>query len=233
MTVSIVRATLDDVASKIAEALDLVGYQCQREAVFIKPNVPDIGPPDRGLFADPRIVEGLLQYFAGRPVVIGESCIVGRDSMVALERAGYVDLARRYDVELVDLKTVEREEVEWEFGMLQLPTLLRTHEYVNVAKLKTHIQTGVTLGLKNQKGLLRDADKRRFHRQGLHACIRALGEAVRPALTVIDGIVALEGNGPWQWGQPKEVGLLVAGDDVVEVDNVCLRLMGFPPSHAP
>jgi len=233
MTVSIVRATLDDVAAKVAEALDLIGYRCQREAVFIKPNVPDAGPPDRGLFTDPRVVEGLLQYFAGRPVVIGEGGIVGRDSMAALERTGYGDLARRYGAELVDLKTVERDEVEWEFGTIQLPTLLRTHEYVDVAKLKTHIQTGVTLGLKNQKGLLRDADKRRFHRQGLHACIRALGQVARPALTIIDGIVALEGNGPWRWGQPKEVGLLLAGDDVVKVDNVGRQVMGFGPEHAP
>lgn len=233
MTVSIVRATLDNAPAQVAEALDLIGYRPRREAIFIKPNVPDIGPADRGLYTDPRVVEGLLQYLAGRPVVIGESSIVGRDTMTALERAGYGDLARRYGVELVDLKTVEREVVEWEFGTLQLPTLLRTHEYINVAKMKTHIQAGVTLGLKNQKGLLRDADKRRFHRDGLSAHIRALGQVVRPALTVIDGIVALEGNGPWQWGQRKEVGLLVAGDDVVEVDNVCRRVMGFGPAHAP
>ncbi len=233
MTVSIVRATLDNVTAQVTEALGLIGYWPQREAVFIKPNVPDIGPSGRGLFTDPRVVEGLLQYLAGRPVVIGESSIVGRDTLTALERAGYGDLARRYGAELVDLKTVEREAVEWEFGTIQLPTLLRTHEYVNVAKMKTHIQTGVTLGLKNQKGLLRDADKRRFHRDDLSAHIRALGEVARPALTVIDGIMALEGNGPWQWGAPKEVGLLLAGDDVVEVDNVCLRVMGFDQGHAP
>ncbi|MBU0494646.1 MAG: DUF362 domain-containing protein [Chloroflexi bacterium] len=233
MTVSIVRATLSDASAQVATALDLIGYRPPRAAVFIKPNVPDIGPPDQGLYTDPRVVEGLLQVFAGRPIVIGESTIVGRDTMAALERAGYGDLARRYGAELVDLKTVEREEVEWEFGTIQLPTLLRTHEYVNVAKMKTHIQTGVTLGLKNQKGLLRDADKRRFHRDDLHAHIRALGQVARPVLTVIDGIVALEGDGPWQWGQRKDAGLLLAGDDVMEVDNVCLRVMGFGPDHAP
>jgi len=52
-------------------------------------------------------------------------------------------------------------------------------------------------------------------------------------LTVIDGIIALEGDGPWRYGTPKPMGLLVAGADLVEVDNVCLRVMGFPPEHAP
>lgn len=233
MTTAIVRATLDDAPARIAEALALVNYRPRKEAIFIKPNVPDYGPPQQGLYTDPRVVEGLLQAFAGRPIVIGEGGIVGRDTMVAFQRTGYTELARRYGAELVDLNKVERMEVAWEFGTLRLPTLLRTHEYINVAKMKTHVQTGVTLGLKNQKGLLLPGDKRGFHRRNLNACIRALGQVARPALTVIDGIIALEGNGPWRYGIPKPMGLLVVGTDLIEVDNVCLRIMGFPPAHAP
>ena len=111
--------------------------------------------------------------------------------------------------------------------------LVRTHEYVNIAKMKTHIQAGVTLGIKNQKGLLRFPDKKRFHMTGLDACIRLLAETVQPDLTIVDGIIALEGDGPWRFGTRKDAHLLVAGTDMVEVDNVCLRLMGFPPEHAP
>lgn len=233
MTTAIVRATLDDVPQRVAEALALIGYQPHKDAIFIKPNVPDYGPPDQGLYTDPRVVEGLLQAFSGHSVVIGEGGIIGRDMGKAFQRTGYAELARRYGAELVDLNEVERMKVEWEFGQLELPVLLRTHEYINVAKMKTHVQTGVTLGLKNQKGLLLPADKRRFHRRDLNACIAALGQAVQPALTVIDGIIALEGDGPWRYGTPKPMGLLVAGENIVEVDNVCLRVMGFPPEHAP
>jgi hypothetical protein len=118
-------------------------------------------------------------------------------------------------------------------GKLRLPKLLRSHEYVNVAKMKTHVQTGVTLGMKNQKGLLTAADKRRFHRLGLNDCIRALAQLARPALTIVDAIVALEGNGPWRYGSPVAMNLLVAGTDLIEVDNVCRQLMGFGPLHAP
>jgi hypothetical protein len=116
---------------------------------------------------------------------------------------------------------------------LSLPTYLATHEYINVAKMKTHVQTGVSLGLKNQKGLLLASDKRRFHRLGLNDCIRALSEVARPDLTIVDGIVALEGDGPWRYGTPLTMNLLVGGTDVVEVDNVCLALMGFSHGHAP
>jgi uncharacterized protein (DUF362 family) len=67
----------------------------------------------------------------------------------------------------------------------------------------------VTLGLKNQKGLLLPEDKKRFHKLDLNDCIRALTQVVRPNLTLVDGIVGLEGDGPWRWGTTKEVNLLV------------------------
>lgn len=233
MTVAIVRSSLEQAADALAQALDRIAYKPSREAVFIKPNLPDYGPPGMGLFTDPAVVGGLLRYFAGRPIVIGEGAIVGRSAMEAFKRTGYADLARRYGAQLVDLNDAPRVEVEWEFGKIRLPTLLQTHEYVNTAKMKTHIQTGVTLSMKNQKGLLTETDKKRFHKIGLDRAIRALAEAVRPNLTVVDGIVALEGLGPWRFGTPVDMGILVAGVDMMEVDNACLELMGMRHERAP
>lgn len=233
MTVAIVRSALDQAADALAQALDQIAYTPSREAVFIKPNVPDYAPPGLGLFTDPAVVEGLLRYFAGRPVVIGEGAIVGRSAMEAFKRTGYADLAQRYGAQLVDLNDAPRVEMEWEFGKIRLPALLQTHEYINVAKMKTHIQTGVTLCMKNQKGLLTQADKKRFHKIGLDRAIAALARAATPHLAVVDGIVALEGLGPWRFGTPVQMGILVAGTDMVEVDNACLQLMGMTHARAP
>jgi len=233
MTVGIVRATLSTVDNSMAELMRLIGYEPRREALFIKPNVPDSGPRGQGLYTDPAVVGAFLKVFPGRTVVIGEGCTVGRDADIALRKNGYTALAERSAARLVNLDRTERFDVAWPYGRLKLPTYLRTHEYINIAKMKTHIQTGVTLGMKNQKGLLAPADKRRFHRTGLDECIRALGEVVQPALTIVDGIVALEGDGPWRYGRPLEMNVLVAGTDLGEVDNVCRQLMGFAPQHAP
>lgn len=233
MTVAIVRSALDRAADALAQALDQIAYTPSREAVFIKPNVPDYAPPGLGLFTDPAVVEGLLRYFAGRPVVIGEGAIVGRSAMEAFKRTGYADLAQRYGAQLVDLNDAPRVEMEWEFGKIRLPALLQTHEYINVAKMKTHIQTGVTVCMKNQKGLLTEADKKRFHKIGLDRAIAALARAATPHLSVVDGIVALEGLGPWRFGTPVQMGILVAGTDMVEVDNACLQLMGMTHARAP
>jgi uncharacterized protein (DUF362 family) len=233
MTVGIVRATLGTLESSMAELMRLISYEPCREALFIKPNVPDSGPPGQGLYTDPAVVDAFLKLFPGRTAVIGEGCLVSRDAGIALRKNGYAAVAERHSAALVNLDRGDRFEIAWPYGRLNLPTYLRSHEYINVAKMKTHIQTGVTLGMKNQKGLLGPADKRRFHRLGLNECIRALAETVQPALTILDGVIALEGDGPWRYGRPLEMNVLVAGTNLIEVDNVCRDLMGFAPEHAP
>jgi len=233
MTVGIVRATLAALESSMAELMCLIGYEPRRQALFIKPNVPDSGPPGHGLYTDPAVVDAFLKLFPGRTAVIGEGCIVGRDADLALRKNGYAAVAERRGAALVNLDRAERFDTPWSHGQLRLPVYLRTHEYINIAKMKTHIQTGVTLGMKNQKGLLAPADKRRFHRLGLNECIQALAEVVQPALTIVDGVVALEGDGPWRYGRPLQMNVLVAGTNLIEVDNVCRELMGFAPEHAP
>ena len=233
MTVAIVRAAADTVQPAMAELIQLIGYQPEREALFIKPNVPDSGPPGQGLYTDPAVVDAFLTLFHGRRTVIGEGSIVGRDANIALRKNGYLEVAERHGAELVDLEKTERFAVPWLHGQLKLPTYLQTHEYDKIAKMKTQIQTGVTLGMKNQKGLLAAADKRKFHRLDLNECIRALADVAHPALTIVDGIVALEGDGPWRYGQPVAMNVLVGGTDLLEVDNVCRELMGFRAEHAP
>jgi len=233
MVVGIVRSTLENVAESMSGLIRLIGYEPTQPAFFAKPNMPDSGPQGQGLYTDPAVVDAFLALYPGKEVVIGEGCIVGRDAGLAFQHNGYGEVAEARDAQLVNLDDVPRFETEWLHGRLRLPVYLRTHEYVNVAKMKAHIQTGVTLGMKNQKGLLAPADKRRFHRVGLDQCIQALAEVAQPALTIVDGIIALESDGAWRFGRPVEMNVLVAGTDLLEVDTVCRNLMGFGPKHAP
>ncbi len=233
MTTCILRTTLTEVESTLRQALDLIGYRPQKSALFIKPNLCDAGPPGQGLYSDPLIIQALIRILDAREVVIGEGSVVGRNAALAFQGTAYADLAALDGVRLLDLDEAKRYGAQWDFGVIRLPELLRSHEYINVAKMKTHIQTGVSLSLKNQKGLLLPVDKKRFHRKGLHSRIRALGRLVQPRLVIVDAIVALEGNGPWRFGTPVEMGLLIIGDDMVEMDNVCREIMGFAPERAP
>ena len=200
------------------------------KGIFIKPNVV-IGTGDSSIVTSVEVVESLIRYFSGYRLIIGERSAVGVDTYEALERSGYVELAHAYGVEIVDLSKAARVNVKWERGILELPKILFENHYINVAKLKTHFLTTVSLCAKNQKGLLSVKDAKKFHFIGIDRAICALGKTVRPDLNIVDGIKALEGNGPTTFGRVKTMGVLIAGDDLFQVDSVACKLMGIEPGE--
>jgi len=94
--------------------------------------------------------------------------------------------------------------------------------------MKTHSDTQVTLGLKNMFGLLPDTPKSKYHNLGIDEVIVDINSLCKPSLTIIDGFVAMEGSGPVS-GQPIEMGLVIAGKDVVSTDTIASKVMGFDP----
>ena len=82
--------------------------------------------------------------------------------------------------------------------------------------------------MKNQKGLISNSDKKSFHlRHKLTKAIEELSNVVMPDLTILDGIIALEGDGQGGAGIPVNMNALIAGTDMIEVDNVGVLAMGF------
>ena len=232
--VAVLSATYRTAEKQIKEALRLLDYCPQREKILLKPNLVTVphwlplGGTPRSAITDVRFIEALLRVFDGYEITIADGTLAPTDTNQVLEQSGVAALARDYGAQVVDLNQAERFEVPWAYGKLCLPALLQTHEYVNVPKLKTHVQAGVTLGCKNQKGLLTRADKIRFHRQlDLHQSIRALADAVQPSITIVDGIVGLEGPGP-TLGRSRRANLIVAGRDLHAVDVACCDLMSVP-----
>lgn len=231
MTVAIVKTNETDIVENMRRLLEMLRYRPAKRRIFVKPNLVRPFPPNRGICTHPAVVEALLRLFPDHEFVIGDGVPAPADYVKCLRQSGFAGLARRHgNVTLVNLETVPRETVRWKFGELRLPALLRTHEYINIAKMKTHSQTLVSLCAKNQKGLLSLADKKKFHHQSLNAPILALGEAVRPDLNIIEGIVSLEGNGPSFFGKAVRTNLVIGGRDVWDVDQVGCRVMGFDPA---
>ena len=96
--------------------------------------------------------------------------------------------------------------------------------------MKTHDQTDTTLAMKNLKGLVTDADKRRIHQLGVFEGVCDLVSLFRPAFALVDGIIAQEGLGP-VYGLPVEMGLVLAGRQVLATDAVASAVMGFDPTE--
>ncbi len=93
-------------------------------------------------------------------------------------------------------------------------------QVVNLPKLKTHTQLGLTLGVKNLFGFVPGKRKAAYHlsagRDEAHFArlMLEIADTVRPSLTVLDGILAMEGDGPSQ-GTPREAGLMAMSRNCV------------------
>jgi uncharacterized protein (DUF362 family) len=100
---------------------------------------------------------------------------------------------------------------------------------ISVAKLKTHVDYRYTGVLKNQYGFLLSRPKRVQYHGFMSKVIADLNRFYRPDLSIVDGLVGMEGFGPND-GTPKHVGALIASKDPVAADAVGAQLIGIPPS---
>lgn len=237
MTVGIIRSTLKEIGTKLPELLDLIEYKPKKKKIFIKPNVVDAINAKSGVIVLPQLVDALIEYLINNnisadDIIIGEGTGYFNDDKNfkrLIKESGYEQLEKKFGITLENLQNTERITKEWNYGELELPKYLDTHEYINIPVMKTHMQTTVSLAMKNQKGLLLLKDKQKFHRTNLHDCILELSKIVKPDLIITSAVFALEGTGPTLNAQSKtkKLDLLIAGTDIVEVDNVNCEIMGF------
>ena len=244
--VSVVRAG-EDVELAIRKAISLTGgldeIVTRGSTVLVKPNVASCDRSGSGKVTDARVTEAVTKIvLEKRPksVVIGEGSAVGydfpdlQDTMKALEESGTKEVAEKLGVRLVDLNADRHREVEVPNPLIMksvkiAETVLDSDMIISVPVMKTHIRTGVTLSLKNMKGSMPGAEKKKTHRLGLELAIADLNSVVRPHYSVVDGLVGMEGL----WEYPDDcipMGLVGAGRDPVAVDSIFAQVMGVRPT---
>jgi|GEM_PF-272420 len=113
-----------------------------------------------------------------------------------------------------------------------VPRLLNDACLINLPVLKTHVVSGMSLGMKNPMGILPRPDRRAMHTFGIDQSIVDMNLGIKPALTIIDGSAGQDGEGPL-YGDTSDLQVLVAGRDSLAVDLVCCQLVGVKPRDIP
>ena len=113
-----------------------------------------------------------------------------------------------------------------------IPRILNEACLINLPVLKTHVVSTMTLAMKNPMGILPRPDRRSMHTLGIDQCIVDMNRAIKPGLTIVDGSVGQDGEGPL-YGDKADLQVLVAGRDSLAVDLVCCQLVGVKPRDIP
>lgn len=218
------------------------------ERIALKPNLLFGVAPEKAVTTHPVITAAVavaVREAGGYPVVIESpgSGVVHVRPMIerVYKRAGYLEMAERYGFEICF--DTDWESVPCPNGYLikrveVMSPILRVDGVINLAKLKTHnfmIFTGAT---KNLFGVIPGLNKVAYHGkladpQRFADMLLDVAFFVRPRLSIVDGILAMEGQGPGTSGTPRHLGVLLAGTDPVLVDVACCRIAGIDTAAVP
>jgi uncharacterized protein (DUF362 family) len=222
----------------VFKALDLIDYKSilsKWDKVLIKVNFITTKTWETGATTDPIVVEAIIRRLKNLPVKIYvvESDATGTNADKAFEVTGMKEMCEQNGVECLNLRhvkdTVKIQISEGEtLRSIKIPRIVAESAVISAAKLKTHTETTVTLGMKNMFGLLPDKMKMKYHFRGISKVIVDINTVLRPTVTVIDGFVGMEGRGPVR-GDAVQMDLIIAGRDPVATDATAARIMGVDP----
>lgn len=238
------RYDLEQVENFVRESVTLFnetrGLFRAGQNILLKPNLLRAASPEKCVTTHPIVLEAAVRVF--RDMGMGRIAISDSPSIGSVEHAarcaGYEYLKEKYDVRIVPLTDPVPLQTEENVPHLKIAGSLQNYDHIiNLPKVKSHQQMTVTLAIKNMFGCvigkrkpvlhcLVQNDKVKFGRMLID-----IARQINPALTIVDGIQAMEGNGPIS-GTPYPLGLMIAGQDMIALEKIIAEILVVPSSRA-
>ncbi len=233
--------TLRESITELLEPLGGLGFFVKPDMkVLLKPNLLAAAPPEEAVTTHPVLIRVLAEMCreAGARVLIGDSPAGSCTWEQLYKSTGMREAAAAAGASLVEFKEASTVRIPgWKRNSL-LPlaqVLTEVDLVINAAKLKTHTLTGLTAAVKNTYGCVVGKSKGRLHLEhptplDFAAIILDIYLAVKPGLSILDAVVAMEGTGPRN-GRPRPAGLLMASTDGNALDCAAAAITGFSPEQ--
>jgi len=240
----------DEVRRALDDALALGGIDLPRGAsVLVKPNAVTDNRPEQATATHPAVVDAVCARLAdnGNRLTIGDSSAYWFPGYTrrSFEVLGHAEVAARYGARLVTIeegpiRSFSRSDPDAD--TLWLADLDAYDTVVNLPKLKVHRVTRISGAVKNLFGLVPGGTKQRYHEalkrspdylDRFGALLLDVHLHVRPALSILDGVVGLERDGPAATGDPRRTRFLLASADALALDVALCRIIGEEPAAVP
>ncbi len=205
--------------------------------VLIKPNLLAPARPEQAITTHPLVVKAAAEYVlekGGKARVSDSSAMGSFEKTVSV--CGIKEALQGMPVALCPLDASRVVRTEGKFGAIELSAgALDADVILNLPKLKTHTQMGLTLAVKNLFGCVVGMRKPEWHyrvgenKELFAELLVTLYTVLRPSLNLIDGILGMEGAGPGTGGAPREMRLLMGSADALSLDMAVCGLVGMAP----
>ena len=239
----------------LEECLGLLGgiekFVKRGSTVVIKPNCVFLEPPEVACNTDPRVIEALINIINTtnpKKVIISEWMRAAGPALFEVTGMNKAAKNTGAKVRASENDKLIHKAIPDAIGLLSskgvplfkaaIPeTYVEADVLINVPKMKTHLTTVATLSLKNMLGIppcVGPDSYLDYHNDNIHQAIVEYYKLLQPALNIIDGIVAMEGQAPYlSLEVVRDMNVIVAGSDGVAVDAVASECMGIHPFEVP
>jgi len=243
-TVALVRCEnydYESVSKTVERGLDLLGgteqFTASGEKVLLKPNILAGDSPDKCIGPHPMVFKAVAEAFqkAGAVLSFGDSPGFGNPRGNA-RKAGFLEIADEMGIPFADFENAEI--ISNPDGKLVnkfeiAKGVVESDGMVSISKLKTHALTRITGAIKNQFGCIPGPRKAEFHSVMPNVNLFSkmlvdLNLLLKPRLYIMDGILAMEGNGPRN-GDPRAMNVLLFSTDPVALDSVVCKMIDLDP----
>jgi uncharacterized protein (DUF362 family)/ferredoxin len=211
------------------------------EKVLLKPNNLASSKPDDAVTTHPSVFNAAARLMTEASFAVSYGDSPGFEKPAgSLAKSGFASVASRYGIPLADFekgKTVDFPEGKvWkQFDIAN--ACLEADAIVSLCKMKTHALARITGAVKNQFGCVYGLNKAAFHVKipnpvQFSRMLVDLNRYLKPRLYIMDGIFAMEGNGP-RSGTPVKMNCILVSRDPVAIDSTFCRMIDLDPSFIP
>ena len=225
-----------DMTLRILEAADLRSVIGDTgKSIALKPNLVTTTPPEEGATTHPEIVAGVIEYlqsYGFKEISVMESAWVGARTKDVFDICYLGRVCQQYDVPFHDLKKDTYTTYDAKgLTIAVCDRAMQTDFMINLPVFKGHGQTKITCALKNNKGVIPDFEKRRFHSLGLTKPIAHLNTVCKNDFILVDNICGdLDFE---EGGNPVVMNRILAFRDPVLCDAFVCESMGYRIDDVP
>ncbi|MCC6213702.1 MAG: DUF362 domain-containing protein [Polyangiaceae bacterium] len=222
----------------VREGMEELGLRPSGKTL-VKPNLVTSGPMFQHAYTRPEFSEGVLLALQDRDdgrmteLALGERCGITVPTRTAMEGAGYPVMLARVGVRPYYFEEEQQREIRYSHAgrlrdyVFTPRPVAEADFFVNCPKFKAHPWTTVTFSIKAYIGIQDDRHRLIDHDHRLNEKIADLQYIVQPELICIDAIVA--GEGRMLTPLPRQLNLIVIGNNQCAFDAVCCQIIGVNP----
>ena len=219
--------------------------------ILIKPNLLSPNNPEKAITTHPMFVEAVIKKIVeltGQPenITLADSCVpiltYTESGLKKLyEATGMISLPEKTGIMLNYDNRSSKISIAEGVSVKQIDAIravAKADIIVNLPKFKTHNLTVTTGAVKNLFGIIPGMSKPGFHTRFFDISMFCnmlidIACAVKPQLTIMDGILGMEGDGPGNGGTPRKTNLILSSTDPFALDNIASNIMGLGEDDNP